>query len=64
MERQIKHIHAEMIALRNKEASGVKLTRDERTQLGRLAAEHDSLAFVLPAHTRFDLSSSMKALAA
>jgi hypothetical protein len=46
MERQIKHIHAEMIALRNKEASGVKLTRDERTQLGRLAAEHDSLAFV------------------
>lgn len=57
MERRMKQIHAEMVALRNKEASGVKLSRQERTQLSRLAAEHDSLAFALPAHARFDLNS-------
>lgn len=61
MERRIKQIHAEMLALRNKEASGVKLSWDERTQLARLVAEHDSLAFVLPAHARFPLNSPMNA---
>lgn len=64
MERRMKQIHAEMLKLRNKEASGIKLSQEERTHLRRLAAEHDSLAFALPAYARFDLNSPMRARAA
>jgi hypothetical protein len=48
MERRLKQIHAEMLALRNKETSGIKLSREERFQPRQLAGEHDSLAFDLP----------------
>lgn len=64
MERRMKQIHAEMLALRNKETRGIKLSREERIQLGRLTAEHDSLAFELPVQARFGLNSPMRARAA
>ena len=64
MERQLKQIHAEMRALRSKKASGIKLSREERSRQQQLAVEHDVLGFALPAHARFDLNSPMKALAA
>jgi hypothetical protein len=53
MERRLKQIHAELLALRNKETSGIKLSREERFRLEQLAAEHDGLAFALPAHSQF-----------
>jgi hypothetical protein len=57
MERRLKQIHAEMLALRNKGASGIKLRREERYRLRQLAAEHDGLAFALPAHSLFNPQS-------
>jgi hypothetical protein len=50
MEPRIKQIHAEMVALRNKEARGIKLSAEERSRLQQLASERDNLAFALPAH--------------
>lgn len=64
MEHRLKQIHAEMVALRNKEASGIKLRREERSRLQQLALERDNLAFALPAHSRLELRSQMRDRAA
>jgi hypothetical protein len=57
MERRLKQIHPEMLALRNKETSGIKLSREERFRLEQLAAEHDVLTFAPPAHSQFKLQT-------
>lgn len=44
MERQLKRIHVEMQMLRNKEASGIELSREEQSRLEQLASERDELA--------------------
>jgi hypothetical protein len=44
MEHRLKQIHSEMVALRNKVASGIKLSREEQSRLERLADERDELA--------------------
>lgn len=44
MEHRLKQIHAEIVALRNKEASGGQLSRKEQSRLQQLAEERDDLA--------------------
>lgn len=51
MERRLKQIHAEMVALRNKESSGNKLSREEQCRLEALGAERDELASRIVFHT-------------
>jgi hypothetical protein len=51
MEHRLKQIHAEMSALRHKEASGIKLSREERSRLEQLAEERDELARRIVFHT-------------
>jgi len=44
MEHRIKQIHAEITALRNKAANGIKLSQEEESRLEQLAEERDELA--------------------
>ncbi len=60
MERRLKQIHVEMKALRNKEASGIRLGMEERSRLQQLAAERDKLAFALPARSRLEPRSDIR----
>jgi hypothetical protein len=51
MERRLKQIHAEMNELRSKEASGIRLSREEQSRLEQLAEERDKLASRIVFHT-------------
>jgi hypothetical protein len=51
MTHRLKQVHAEMVALRNKEATGIKLTREEEARLEQLAVERDELASRIVFHT-------------
>jgi len=51
MERRLKQIHAEMMALRTKEANGAQLSLEERSRLQALADERDDLASQIVFHT-------------
>lgn len=51
MERQLKHIHSKLQMLRQKEASGAKLSTEEQSQLKQLATERDELASRIVFHT-------------
>lgn len=43
MTHELKQIHADMKVLRNKEAAGTKLSRDEQSRMEQLVSERDAL---------------------
>lgn len=51
MTHRLKQIHAQMVALRNKEAIGIKLSKEEQARLEQLAVERDELASRIVFHT-------------
>lgn len=51
MYRRLKQIYFEIKSLREKEASGTTLSREEQTRLAQLAEERDDLASRIVFHT-------------
>jgi hypothetical protein len=40
---ELKQIHADMMVLRNKEVSGIQLSKDEQSRMEQLVSERDAL---------------------